>query len=65
MKSLHGLESQPTVKDADSPAGHTFHAPKDFSSLPDCPVCKYGTPMEIAGNLICIDCGAIVGRVEK
>lgn len=51
------LERQPTVKDADSPAGHTFHAPKDFSSLPDCPFCRYGTPMEREGKWVCIDCG--------
>jgi hypothetical protein len=59
------LESRPTVKDAHSPAGQAFHAPVSYADLPDCPVCKYGTPMERDGKLICIDCKAVVGTVEK
>jgi hypothetical protein len=47
-------------KDADSPAGHGFYAPIDLSGLPDCPVCKHGTPRPQGdGKLwVCIDCGA-------
>ena len=65
MKSRHGFESEATVKDAHSPAGQTFYAPKSFADLPDCPVCKYGTPVEKGGKLVCIDCGHVVGTVER
>lgn len=54
--------SQPTVKDVHSPSGQTFYAPKNFADLPDCPVCKYGTPMAREGKMVCIDCGATVGE---
>jgi hypothetical protein len=64
MKDRYGFESESTVKDAHSPAGQRFYAPKSMADLPDCPVCRYGTPMEKAGKLICIDCGAMVGTVE-
>lgn len=59
-----GLESRPTVKDAHSPAGQEFYAPPSYADLPDCPVCKYGTPMEREGRLVCIDCGAVVGTIH-
>jgi hypothetical protein len=65
MKSAHGLESQPTVKDAHSPAGQAFYAPPNLADLPDCPVCKYGTPEPKGGRLVCIDCGAVVGTEKK
>lgn len=64
MKDRYGLESQPTVKDAHSPAGQQFYAPKSLADLPDCPVCKYGTPVDIKRKLICIDCGNVVGTTE-
>lgn len=60
-----GLESRPTVKDAHSPAGHEFYAPPSYADLPDCPVCKYGTPVDKGGKLVCIDCGNVVGTVER
>jgi hypothetical protein len=65
MKSAPGLGSRPTVKDAHSPAGQPFFAPKSLADLPDCPVCKYGTPEPKGQRLICIDCGAVVGTIEK
>lgn len=65
MKESYGLESRPTVKDAHSPSGQAFHAPASYADLPDCPVCKYGTPMERDGKLVCIDCKAVVGTTEK
>jgi hypothetical protein len=65
MKDRFGLESIPTVKDAHSPSGQPFYAPPNYANLPDCPVCKYGTPVEKNGKLVCIDCGAIVGTVER
>ena len=61
----NGLQSQPTVKDAHSPAGQPFYAPRSMADLPDSPVCKYGTPMERDGKMICIDCGAVVGTITK
>ena len=51
-----GLESTPTVKDAHSPAGQPFHAPRSFADLLDCPICRYGTPMMRKDRWICIDC---------
>jgi hypothetical protein len=60
-----GMESTPTVKDAHSPAGQPFYAPKSFADLPDCPVCKYGTPVKRKDKLVCIDCGAVVGAVKE
>ena len=60
-----GFESRPTVKDAHSPAGQAFYAPPNYADLPDCPVCKYGTPVEKGGKIVCIDCGAIVGTINK
>lgn len=52
-------------KGPDSPAGHEFHAPRSFASLPDCPVCRYGTPVPQGKDdhgkekpWKCIDCGA-------
>jgi len=65
MRPNDGLESRPTVKDAHSPAGQAFYAPPNYAGLPDCPVCKYGTPVEKKGKLVCIDCGAVVGTVER
>jgi len=65
MKERYGLESIQTVKDAHSPAGQAFHAPVSFADLPDCPVCKYGTPMERNGRLVCIDCGATFEITDK
>jgi len=59
------FESEATVKDAHSPAGQHFYAPKSFADLPDCPVCKYGTPVEKGGKLVCMDCGAIVGTTDR
>jgi hypothetical protein len=58
MNSKHGLESTPTVKDAHSPAGQPFHAPRSFADMPDCPFCRYGTPVEFNDKWRCIDCGA-------
>lgn len=65
MNPPYGLESTPTVKDSHSPAGQPFYAPKSFADLPDCPVCKYGTPVERKGKLVCIDCGCVVGIVKE
>jgi len=48
-------------KDAASPAGHEFYAPRSFADLPDCLVCKWGTPVE--GK--CIDCGAEVEHLHR
>jgi len=63
-----GLESRPTMKDAHSPAGQEFYAPPSMADLPDCPVCKYGTPYphkkdERTHQVLsyrCIDCKAIL-----
>jgi hypothetical protein len=52
-----GLESTPTVKDAHSPAGQPFHAPRSFADLLDCPFCRYGTPLKRNDEWRCIDCG--------
>jgi hypothetical protein len=52
-----GLESTPTVKDAHSPAGQPFHAPRSFADLLDCPLCRYGTPRKAKDSWRCIDCG--------
>ena len=52
-----GLESIPTVKDAHSPAGQPFHAPRSFADLLDCPFCRYGTPRKAKDTWRCIDCG--------
>jgi hypothetical protein len=51
-----GLESTPTVKDAHSPAGQPFVAPKSYADLPDCPICRYGTPTKRKDRWVCIDC---------
>lgn len=60
-----GLESTPTVKDAHSPSGQSFYAPKSYADLPDCPICKYGTPVEKNGKMVCIDCGHVVATINK
>ena len=52
-----GLESTPTVKDAHSPAGQPFYAPRSFADLLDCPFCCYGTPRKSKDAWRCIDCG--------
>lgn len=65
MKDRFGLESEPIMKDAHSPSGQHFYAPKNLAELPDCPVCKYGTPDEKAGKLVCADCGSVIGTVER
>lgn len=65
MNPPKGLESRPTVKDAHSPSGQPFYAPVSYADLPDCPVCKYGTPEQENGKLVCIDCGAVVGTAER
>lgn len=65
MKERYGLESIQTVKDAHSPDGQAFYALPSFADLPDCPVCKYGTPLEKNNKLVCIDCGATVGTIDK
>jgi rubredoxin len=57
-----GFESTPTVKDAHSPAGQPFHAPKSFADMPDCPICRYGTPVECKDYWLCIDCGAKMSK---
>jgi len=46
-------------KDADSPAGHGFYAPVDYSGMYDCPACRYGTPIKQGKDLgyVCADCG--------
>jgi len=45
-------------KDADSPAGHEFYAPRSCADLPDCPICGYGTPvLQEGGKWKCEDCG--------
>jgi len=59
------MQSIPIIKDAHSPAGQAFHAPVSYADLPDCPVCKYGTPLEKNKKLVCIDCGATVGSTDK
>jgi hypothetical protein len=63
----HGLESMPTVKDAHSPAGQPFYAPKNLADLPDCPYCRYGTPQPNKdGKMVCIDCENVVPmKVER
>ena len=48
----------PTVKDVHSAAGQPFHAPASFAYLPDCPLCRYGTPIQRSFGWVCIDCGA-------
>jgi len=58
MNMHNGLESIPTVKDVHSPAGQPFYAPPSFADLPDCPFCRYGTPVEYKDKWVCIDCGA-------
>jgi hypothetical protein len=62
MKSRYGLESEATVKDAHSPAGQRFYAPKSYSDLPDCPFCKYGTPVPNDHNYRCADCGKTITK---
>ena len=52
-----GLESIPTVKDVHSPAGQPFYAPRSFAEMPDCPFCRYGTPVKRDERWVCIDCG--------
>ena len=54
-----------TVKDAHSPSGQHYYAPPSLADLPDCPVCKFGTPEPSGGKLVCIDCGAVVGGKEE
>lgn len=54
----------PTVKDSHSPSGQSFYAPPSYADLPDCPACKYGTPMPREGKMVCIDCGHVVGTVS-
>jgi len=51
------LQSTPTVKDAHSPAGQPFYAPRSFAEMPDCPFCRYGTPIKCNERWVCIDCG--------
>ena len=63
-QTIGNLASTPTVKDAHSPAGQPFCAPHSLADLPDCPVCKYGTPITRDGKIVCIDCGAVVGTVD-
>ena len=65
MKRQFDMQSIPIIKDAHSPDGQAFYAPPSFADLPDCPVCKWGTPMERNGRLTCIDCGATVGTIDK
>jgi hypothetical protein len=65
MKRQFDMQSIPVIKDAHSPDGQAFYAPPSFADLPDCPVCKYGTPLERNGKLVCIDCGATVGTIDK
>jgi hypothetical protein len=65
MSLPHGFESEATVKDAHSPAGQRFYAPKSLADLPDCPVCRYGTPQVTGEKRVCIDCGATVGTINK
>jgi hypothetical protein len=65
MKRQFDMQSIPIIKDAHSPDGQAFYAPPSFADLPDCPVCKYGTPLERNGKLVCIDCGATVGTIDK
>ena len=55
---IKGFESIPTVKDVHSPSGQPFHASRSFADMPDCPFCKYGTPVEFNDKWVCIDCGA-------
>lgn len=65
MKDRYGLESTQTVKDAHSPAGQPFYAPPSYADLPDCPKCKYGTPMWSGDKLRCIDCGHLLETKKK
>jgi hypothetical protein len=53
---MPGYESTPTVKDAHSPAGQPFHAPRSFADMPDCPICRYGTPTKRKDRWVRIDC---------
>jgi hypothetical protein len=41
----------------DKPAGSPFHAPVSLANLPDCPFCKYGTPLRLDEKTFqCADC---------
>jgi hypothetical protein len=51
-----------TVKDAHSPSGQHYYSPPNLADLPDCPKCKYGTPVEKDGKMVCIDCGEEVPK---
>lgn len=53
-------KSTGTVKDVHSPAGQSYYAPPNYADLPDCPICKYGTPLKKDEKFVCIDCGAIL-----
>ena len=65
MKDRYGLESEPIMKDAHSPGGQPFFVPPNYADLPDCPFCKYGTPVKKSGMLVCIDCGAVFQKERR
>ena len=50
----------------DKPAGTPFYAPRSYSHLPDCPVCKFGTPSTRPdGSVHCADCKAVLRPQTK
>lgn len=63
MKNL--IPNNGTVKDVHSPAGQPVHAPRSLAYLPDCPVCRFGTPEKRGKLMVCIDCGAITGKAKE
>lgn len=56
------LESRKIIKDADSPAGHEFFAPRSRADDPDCPFCRFGTPVyrSKTKDWQCIDCRKVM-----
>lgn len=54
-------------KGPDSPAGHEFYSPKSRADLPDCPFCRYGTPVfrKKSEDWICIDCRRVMKELPK
>jgi len=56
----------PTWKGYEKPGGtHFVVATGDFAHLPDCPHCRYGTPVPTKdGAAKCLDCGATFSLEE-
>lgn len=62
--NLGDLSSRPKIKDCDCPAGHEFHVERSRAYDPDCPYCKYGTPVyrPKTKDWQCIDCKRIMNH---